>query len=303
MIREGGIVMDHADISDKKLVMGISLVSITVNIVLSLLKGLAGIIAHSGAMLSDAVHSLSDVFSTLIVIFGYNASQKASDGDHPYGHERMECVAAIVLATVLLVIGVEIGISGVNKILDGVDGTLAAPGVLALWAAAVSIIVKEAMFWVTRWGAKKVDSGALMADAWHHRSDALSSVGCFIGVFGARLGFPILDPIASLVICIFIVKAAYHVFHDALTKMVDQSCDQETIDEMKTKIMDADGVAALDLIRTRIFGSKIYVDVEIAVTGEMTLTEAHAIAEAVHDMIEAEFPKVKHCMIHVNPSV
>lgn len=294
--------MERAAISDKKLVMRISLASILVNIALSLLKGVAGIVAHSGAMLSDAVHSLSDVFSTVIVIFGYNASQKASDGDHPYGHERMECVAAIVLATVLLVVGVEIGISGVEKILDGVEGTLAAPGVLALWAALISILTKEAMFWVSRWGAKKVDSGALMADAWHHRSDALSSVGSFIGIFGARLGLPVLDPIASLVICIFIVRAAYQVFRDALSKMVDQSCDQETIDAMKAKIEAADGVAALDLIRTRIFGSKIYVDVEIAVDGALTLTEAHDIAEAVHDTIEAAFPKVKHCMIHVNPS-
>ena len=192
--------MKDSDCSDQKIVMQVSVTSIVVNLILSLIKAVAGVVAHSGAMISDAVHSASDVFSTFIVIFGYRASRKECDPEHPYGHERMECVAAIVLASVLFLVGLEIGIGGVNKIFAGVNGQLDAPGSLALWAAVISIVIKEAMFWYTRWGAKKVRSDALMADAWHHRSDALSSVGSFIGIFGARLGFPILDPVASIVI-------------------------------------------------------------------------------------------------------
>ena len=293
--------MKRSACSDKKLVMQVSVSSIVVNLVLSVIKAAAGVAAHSGAMISDAVHSASDVFSTFIVIFGYNASRKKSDAEHPYGHERMECVAAVILALVLFLVGLEIGIGGVHKIIAGAEGNLDAPGAAALWAAVASILVKEGMFWYTRWGAKKVRSDALMADAWHHRSDALSSVGSFVGIFGARLGFPVLDPLASLVICLFILKAAAEVFRDALRKMVDHACDEDTVSRLKRSISEEKGVEHLDMIRTRLFGSKSYVDVEIAVNGGLSLNSAHHIAENVHDKVEREFPEVKHCMIHVNP--
>lgn len=293
--------MKRSACSDKKLVMQVSVSSIVVNLVLSVIKAAAGVVAHSGAMISDAVHSASDVFSTFIVIFGYNASRKKSDAEHPYGHERMECVAAVILASVLFLVGLEIGIGGVHKIIAGAEGNLDAPGAAALWAAVASILVKEGMFWYTRWGAKKVRSDALMADAWHHRSDALSSVGSFVGIFGARLGFPVLDPLASLVICLFILKAAAEVFRDALRKMVDHACDEDTVSRLKRSISEEKGVEHLDMIRTRLFGSKSYVDVEIAVNGGLSLNSAHHIAENVHDKVEREFPEVKHCMIHVNP--
>lgn len=293
--------MKDSDCSDQKIVMQVSVTSIVVNLILSLIKAVAGVVAHSGAMISDAVHSASDVFSTFIVIFGYRASRKECDPEHPYGHERMECVAAIVLASVLFLVGLEIGIGGVNKIFAGVNGQLDAPGSLALWAAVISIVIKEAMFWYTRWGAKKVRSDALMADAWHHRSDALSSVGSFIGIFGARLGFPILDPVASIVICIFILKAATEIFRDALRKMVDHACDEETVSRLKQSIQEEKGVESIDMIRTRLFGAKIYVDVEIMVDGDLSLVAAHHIAENVHDKVERDFPEVKHCMVHVNP--
>ena len=293
--------MKENALNDKKLVMQVSFVSIIVNVILSVLKLIAGLVANSGAMVSDAVHSASDVFSTFIVMFGYSASQKESDADHQYGHERLECVAAIVLASVLAIVGLEIGMTGVNKIMAGLDGDLAAPGKLALWAAVISILVKEGMFWYTRWGAKKIDSSALMADAWHHRSDALSSVGSFIGIGGAILGFPIMDPIASLVICVFILKAAYDVFRDAIGKMTDKACDENTVTEMKQLIKSVAGVWSIDVLRTRLFGNKIYVDVEIGVDGSLSLNDAHAIAENVHDLIEERYPKVKHCMVHVNP--
>ena len=158
------------------------------------------------------------------------------------------------------------------------------------------------MYWFTRAGAKKINSGALMADAWHHRSDALSSVGAFIGIFGARLGFPILDPIASIVICLFIGKAAYDIFKDAIDKLVDKSCEPELVEEMREVILEQEGVLAIDDIRTRLFGAKTYVDIEIAADGNKTLIEAHNIAQKVHDVIEREFTMVKHCMVHVNPS-
>ncbi len=285
-----------------KVAMRVSAVSIFVNLALSLFKLFAGIFAGSGAMLSDAVHSASDVFSTFIVIIGVTISNRESDEDHQYGHDRLECVASIVLAVVLAITGVGIGMSGLEKVFENQESKIQIPGMLALVAAVVSIAVKEWMYWYTRSAAKKINSGALLADAWHHRSDALSSIGAFVGIGGARMGFPILDPIASVVICLFILKAAYDVFKDAVDKMVDKSCDTETEEKIRDLICRQQGVVRVDELRTRLFGAKMYVDVEIAADGERPLRETHAIAENVHDCIEKEFPMVKHCMVHVNPA-
>lgn len=283
-----------------KIAFKVSRISIYLNAALSAVKLLAGLVAHSGAMVSDAVHSMSDVFSTFIVMIGVHLAGKESDKEHPYGHERMECVAAIVLAGILLATGLMIGYEGVQKIQHPED--LQAPGVLALAAAVLSIAVKEAMFRYTRKAAKQIDSDALMADAWHHRSDALSSIGALIGIGGALLGFPILDPVASLVICLFIAKAAYDIFRDAINKMVDQSVDEETENALRACAMAHPGVLGIDRLMTRKFGSRVYVEMEIAADGSMTLTDAHEIAEGVHNDIEHQFPKVKHIMIHVNPA-
>lgn len=280
----------------------VSLVTIIGNIALSVIKLLAGIIAHSSAMISDAVHSASDVFSTFVVIIGIKLASKKPDKEHPYGHERMECVAAIVLAMVLFITGLGIGLEAVKNIIHGNYGDLQVPGILALIAAIVSIVSKEAMYWYTRYYAKKIDSSALMADAWHHRSDAFSSIGALIGIGASRLGYPVMDSIASLVIFVFIVKAAFDIFKDAIDKMVDHACDEGTEKQIYDCVMKNENVMGIDLLQTRVFGNKIYVDVEIQADASYTLQKAHDIAEAVHDDIEKNFPKVKHIMVHVNPA-
>lgn len=284
----------------EKISMKVSIISIIANVVLAAFKLVAGILAHSSAMLSDAIHSASDVFSTFVVMIGIKIASKEPDEEHPYGHERMECVAAIILATILCITGLGIGKNALEFI-TGNSSEVSVPGMLALIAASVSIIVKEAMFWYTRHYAKKIDSGALMADAWHHRSDALSSIGAFIGIIFARMGYVMMDSIACLVICVFIVKAAYDIFKDAIDKMVDKSCSLEVEDEIRAIVMAEDGVRGIDSLSTRLFGNKMYVDIEIRADGEKTLNETHEIAEAVHDSIEARFEKVKHIMVHVNP--
>lgn len=290
-------------ISDtEKVAMRVSKVTIVANFVLAAFKLLAGVVAHSGAMISDAVHSASDVFSTIVVIIGIKIAGKESDKEHPYGHERMECVAAVVLATALAMTGLGIGGSAVRAIMSGSYDEATVPGLLALIAAVISIAVKEAMFWYTRSAAGKIDSSALMADAWHHRSDALSSVGALIGIAGARMGYPVLDTVASLVICVFIEKAAYEIFMDAIDKMVDKACDDETQDQIRTCVLAQEGVLGVDLLQTRVFGNKIYVDLEIRADGNKRLRETHDIAERVHDRIEQNFPKIKHIMVHVNPA-
>ncbi|MBR1811709.1 MAG: cation transporter [Clostridia bacterium] len=285
----------------KRTAVKVSAVSIIGNTLLFSLKLLAGLFAHSGAMVSDAVHSASDVFSSIIVIIGVKISAKASDREHPYGHERFESVAAIVLAVILLVSGLFIGQAAIAKLTGTDKQAIAAPGILALAAAVVSIAVKEAMYWYARSYAKRLNSGALMADAWHHRSDALSSVGALIGIVGARLGVPVLDAVASLVICVFIVKAAYDIFKDAVDKMVDHACSRETEQAILQCVAVQDGVLGVDLIQTRVFGNKIYVDIEIRADGNLPLSQAHAIAQQVHDVVESSFQTVKHIMVHVNP--
>ncbi len=285
----------------QKIANKVSVITIISNIILSIVKLVAGIIAHSHAMISDAVHSASDVFSTFVVIIGIEFASKQPDKEHPYGHERLECVAAIILAMVLFVTGFIIGIEALKSISNNHYNALEVPGILALIAAIISIISKESMYWYTRYYAKKIDSSALMADAWHHRSDAFSSIGALIGIIGARLGFPMMDPIASLTIFIFIIKAAFDIFKDAMYKMVDHACDEDMEKQIYNCIINNDDVLNIDLLQTRIFGNKMYVDAEIQADASYTLQQAHDIAETVHNDIELKFPKIKHIMIHVNP--
>lgn len=279
----------------------VSAVSIIINIGLSIFKLVAGIVAHSSAMVSDAIHSASDVFSTFVVMIGIRMAAKEPDSDHPYGHERMECVAAMILSMLLFITGLGIGISALESLLKGNSQSGTVPGTLALVAAIISIAVKEAMYWYTRINALKVDSSALMADAWHHRTDAFSSVGALVGVALARAGYPFMDAVASLVIFVFITKAAYDIFKDATDKMVDHACDAELQDEVRAVVVSSEGVLGIDRFKTRVFGNRIFVDVDIKVDGNLTLRDAHKIAERVHDEIETTFPKIKHIMVHVNP--
>lgn len=270
------------------------------NVVLSFFKLFAGIHSHSAAMVSDAAHSFSDVAGEVIVLVGIKMANQKSDKEHPYGHERMECVAAIILSFVLFSVGAAIGWSGARKIVYG--SNVEAPGFMALAAAVISIVVKEGMYHYTHLAAKTIDSVVLEASAWHHRSDAVSSVGSFAGILGARLGYPLLDPVASVAICLLIIKASADVFMDAVGRMTDKACGDDFTEQMRAVILSQEAVSGIDQIKTRLFGSRIYVDVEILVDGEATLNEAHAVAQRVHDAIEREFPKVKHCMVHVNPA-
>jgi len=288
--------------SNEQIAMGVARNSILINILLSAFKLFAGLVSQSAAMVSDAVHSITDLFSTLIAIVGIKLANKKPDKEHPYGHERFECVATLMLAALITIVGVGIGWSGLQTILAGEYYQIPVPGLLALVAAVVSIGVKEGVYWYVRAAAKKVDSSALMADAWHSRADGLSSIGSFIGILGARMGFPILDSVAAIVICLFILKTAFSITVDAIGKMTDKACDSETEDEMRKLILEQEFVSGIDEFKTRMFGNKIYVDVDISVEQSTTVKDAHDIAQHVHDAIERKFPKVKHCMVHVNPA-
>lgn len=277
----------------------ISKITIFVNLALSAIKLLAGIIGRSGAMIADSIHSLSDVLSTLAVMLGLNLAKQPADEDHPYGHEKMEPIMAKMLASILLITALLIGYNGIKSI---INGTTVIPQKIAIYAAIFSILVKEWMYRYTVIGAKKIESSALMADAWHHRSDAFSSIGTLIGIIGARMGFPILDPIASLVICILITRVAIDIYKQAIEQLVDHCADAKTIKKIQNEIENTNGVIAVDELKTRLHANRLYVDVEICVDRSLSVCEAHEIAEIVHNTIEGLDTRIKHCMVHVNPS-
>ena len=288
-------------VSEAAVIKKLSLISVIGNALLSGFKLFAGIFGHSGAMISDAVHSFSDVLTTIIAVIGVKISKKEPDKSHPYGHERIECVASLFLGLLLMVTGIEGGKIGLKNILSGNYSSLAVPGTVALIAAIISIIGKEAMYRYTIYYAKLIGSAAFTADAWHHRSDALSSVGSLIGIGGAMLGFPVMDSLAGLVICLFILKVSYDILKEAISKMLDTSCGEVYEAQLRQFIENQQDVECVDMLHTRMFGNKVYIDAEIQVDGDKLLRESHAVAERVHSSVENKFPNVKHIMIHVNP--
>ena len=274
------------------------LITVVMNIFLSLIKLLAGFIGHSTSMISDGVHSLSDVISSIGVFIGLRISQKPADIDHPYGHEKFEAVLSKILAFILFLTGLSIGYSAIETI---VSSSYIIPKMMTIWAALLSIGVKEWMYHYTIRQAKKIESTALAADAWHHRSDSLSSIGALIGIIGARLGFPILDPLAALVITLIILKVAIEVFVEATNQVIDKAASPELVNEIIQQIQSVNGVLAIDSLKTRVHSNRIYVDLEISVEATLSLIEAHTIAEAVHYQLEQNIHKIKHCTVHVNP--
>ncbi len=296
-------LLPAASISDEeaeKIALSVSNWSILSNVVLTILKLLAGFIANSAAMISDAIHTASDVLSTLVVIVSVKIANKKSDSDHQYGHERFESLGSLILAIMLLATGLAIGWGGLETLWKP-SASLTVPGALALYAAIISIIVKEAMYWYTIAAANKIKSTALKADAWHHRSDALSSIGALIGIGAAQLGYPLGDPIASLVICLCIIKTAWDIGKDSAEKLTDKSCDPETVKNMQATAIEQPGVIAVKELKTRLFGTKAYTDITIACDGDLTLRNANEIGEEVHLAIEHNFPQVKHCNVHIDP--
>ncbi|MBU5225194.1 cation diffusion facilitator family transporter [Clostridium senegalense] len=271
--------------------------TIIVNGLLSFVKIFIGIISKSNAMIADGIHSFSDIISTLGVIIGLKLSSKPADESHPYGHEKIESLSSLFLSILLFIVAIGIGFTGIKNI---ISGNLNVPTSIAILGAIISIITKEWMYFYTMKYAKKIDSPSLKADAWHHRSDSLSSIGALLGILGARMGFPILDSLVALVISILIIKVSYNIAKESVSQLIDQSADKNTVLEIENKINSIDGVENIDKLRTRLHANKIYVDVSISVNSNLTVDEGHSIATKVHNLIE-ENSNIKHCMVHINP--
>ena len=277
----------------------VTIISILWNIVLTIIKVLGGILGKSNAMIADGLHSASDIISSIGVLIGNHIAKTPNDKEHNYGHEKAETLVSFLLSILLIFVSLKISLGGINSLFHLNEVKI--PTILPLVISLISIGIKEYQYRNTIKVAKMTNSPALKADAWHHRSDALSSVGSFIGILGARIKFPILDPIASIIICLLIIKVAYDIFKDSIYKLIDASCDDETINKIKDVILEQEGVIQLDSLKTRVFGSRIYADIEISAYGKQSLEDAHDIAERIHDEVEKKIPMIKHCMVHVNP--
>lgn len=276
----------------------VSINTIIINLLLGVFKILAGVFGHSTAMIADGFHTASDVVTTILVIIGIKISSKAADYEHPYGHEKFEPIFGKIISVFLCLTGVVIGYEGLTTLIYGHYTT---PTPIALIAALVSIITKEAMYWYTIKTARQIKSVSMKADAWHHRTDAFSSIGTFIGILGARLGFTFLDPLTALIVCLFIIKISIKLYLQSVNQLIDKAADTEIINKLETLALSIDGVNEIHDMKTRIAGNKLYVDIEIGINPSLTVVEGHSIATKVHDLIEFNIPDVKHCMVHMEP--
>lgn len=290
----------------EKQIFRTTLVGSVANLLLVVFKFIAGIVGHSAAMIADAVHSLSDFITDIIVIIFVAISGKPEDEDHDYGHGKYETLATAVIGIILFFVGVGIFISGIKAIIGALQGEpLQTPSLLALIAAVISIVVKEALYHYTVKRGKALGSSSVVANAWHHRSDALSSIGTAIGVGGAIfLGeqWRILDPIAAVIVSLFIIKVAVELFKPCIEELLERSLPAEMEQKILDIILSTPQVSSPHHLRTRRIGSYIAIEVHIRMDGQRSLSEAHQVASDIERRLKAEFGESTHIGIHMEPT-
>ena len=279
-------------------------VGIIGNIVLAAVKGLIGYTANSKALIADAVHSASDVVGSLAVLIGLRAAQKPPDEDHPYGHGKAESIAAIIVSIILFVVGLEVGYSSLKSML----GPIGAPGMLAVLVAFVSMVIKEAMFRYKFNLGKKLNSQALIANAWEHRSDVYSSFAAVVGIGGAVLGgkwgipaLLFLDPIAEIIVSILVLKMAYDIIEESIHNTLDHVMHAEDAQGLVQAVEKVEGVITVNKLLAREHGHYVIVDVKIAVNPHISVEKGHAIGKQVKNKLLSDFENVQDVMVHINP--
>ena len=277
-----------------------------VNTFLLAFKFLAGILGGSAAMLADAVHSLSDFLTDIVVLVFVKISNRPADRKHSYGYGKYETLATLCIGIALLAVGIGIAVDGVEKIIQVWNGeTLAQPGWIAFWAAIASIALKELTYWLTIRVAKQVDSEALRANAWHHRSDALSSIGTGLGIGGAILlgqRWTILDPIAALVVSVFIVLTALRLTYGAIGEFLEQSLPEENENEIRAIVAADKELSELHHLCTRRLGNRVAIEMHLRMPGNTPLTIAHKHASAIEQQLKQRFGDQTHINIHLEPT-
>lgn len=276
----------------------VSLVSGVVNLLLSLAQVIVGLIANSAALVADGIHSASDLVSDVMVWFAARAAAEAPDKDHPYGHGRFETAATLGLGILLLLVALGIVWNGVERLFDTERPI---PGQLALVVAAVGIVAKESLYWYTIAAARRLNSDMLRANAWHHRSDAISSIVVLIGVGGAVLGFTYMDAVAAIVVGLMVAKIAWDLGWSAMAELVDTAIDEDEVDEAKRAIMAVDGVRSVHMLRTRRHGAEASADVHVQVGPRLSVSEAHMIGQTVEDRVIEKVASITDITVHIDP--
>lgn len=295
----------EADAMREQKITRVTVLGGVVNTVLLVFKFIAGILGGSAAMVADAVHSLSDFLTDIVVLVFVKISNRPADRQHTYGYGKYETLATFLIGLALVAVGGSLAANGIEKIVYVVHGgVLAQPGWIAFWAAVLSIVLKELTYQVTARVAKQVDSPALKANAWHHRSDALSSIGTGIGIGGAILlgqKWTILDPIAALVVSVFIIVAAAKLIVGALGEFLERSLPEETEDEIRAIVAEDKEVSELHHLCTRRLGNRIAIEMHLRMPGDTTLYEAHLHASHIERQLKERFGLQSHVNIHIEP--
>ncbi|WP_018247399.1 cation diffusion facilitator family transporter [Orenia marismortui] len=281
------------DISKK-----VSFIGLFLNVILSVIKVIVGFLFKSKALVADGFHSISDVASTAIVLFSIKISQQPPDEEHPYGHGKAESIGTKLLGIILIMTGFALAKSTVNNI---ISAKIDIPGQQVLWVAIISIVVKELLYQYTVRIGKKIESKALIADAHHHRSDAISSIAALIGAAGARMGYPILDPIAGLIVAIFIIKVGFEILLDAIDELMDAVPSQGKMQRIKKQVSDLENVIKVGDIKLRAYGPRLFVDLAVVVPDDLTVVEGHQVSVKVQDEIKKVHPSVKEVLVHIDP--
>ncbi len=276
----------------------ITWITIVVNVFLAVTKVLVGILSNSTAILADGIHTVSDVGSSIGIIVGFLISKKAEDREHQYGHEKAESISGFILSIFLIAVGMKIGYSAFGIILSGKNQV---PGSIAAWVAGISIFVKELQFRIALYGGKKINSSALIADAWHHRSDAFSSIAALIGIIGARMGYTYLDPLAGLIVAIIIIKVGLKLFIQGYNELMDVSIEEDKLFILVNKITSLHEVLNINKIRTRKHGAKVFVDIKVCVNPNFTVLKGHTISHEVEDLVYDNIENVKDVLISISP--
>lgn len=276
----------------------VAVVSGIVNLLLSLLQIVIGLVAHSAALVADGIHSASDLLSDVLVWFAARHAAQGPDRDHPYGHARFETAATLGLGALLMIVALGIVWNGAERLFDP---DRPAPGMLALVVAAVGIAAKESLYWYTVAVARRLNSAMLRANAWHHRSDALSSIVVLIGVGGAVMGFGYMDALAAVIVGVMVAKIGWDLGWSALTELVDTALDEEQVSEAKRVIMAIDGVRSVHMLRTRRHGAEASADVHVQVAPRLSVSEGHMISQAVEDRMIDKLDPITDVTVHIDP--
>lgn len=286
----------------EKTINKVTLIDTIGNVFLSTIKLIAGFFSGSQALVSDGLHSISDVVGAIIMYVGVKISAKDADKDYPYGYEKIESITAIIMAMILFSAGLGIGMTGLERIIKGDYAGLRVPGVMALIVAVISILTKEFMFWYMKGKAKKISSDAIMAEAWHQRTDGIASVGSLIGVMGARMGYPVVDSLASIAICVLVIKTAVDIFLQSVGKITDKAIDPKQREEILKIASEQRCVLGVQSLKTRQCGDGIEIQLGILTDSEMTVGDAYEVRNRVKVAIIDNLPDVTNCIVMAYPT-